>query len=128
MGYGHAPDATLTTSIRTRVGNGGRSRSGSWLAWDSGSWASAGSHNPGRILFPPWSSPASWACCRFSFWSNLETANERYGIYYLQSMLSIFAFSRLRPGCWRGVERSQWIAEWLRVAKRGMIFLVLAGS
>ncbi len=42
-------------------------------------------------------------------------------------MFSIFAFSRLTSGCWRGVERSQWIAEWLRLAKKGMIFFVDCG-
>jgi hypothetical protein len=47
-----------------------------------------------------------------------------YGIIYLQCLFSIFAFSRLTPGWWRGAERSQWVAEWVRLAKKGMIFLV----
>ncbi len=50
--------------------------------------------------------------------------NERYGIYYLQSVFSIFAFSRLTPGFWRGVERSRWALEWFKVAKKGMIILL----
>ena len=50
-----------------------------------------------RILFPHWSWPVSWACWRFPFCSNSEMANERYGIYFLQSIFSIFAFSRLTP-------------------------------
>jgi hypothetical protein len=53
--------------------------------------------------------------------------NERYGIYFLQSMFSIFAFSRLTSGSWRGVERSRWVAEWLILAKRGLILLVSCG-
>jgi hypothetical protein len=54
--------------------------------------------------------------------------NERYGIYFLQCMFSIFAFSRLTSGCWRGAERSQWVAEWLRLAKKGMILLAACGA
>lgn len=47
-----------------------------------------------------------------------------YGMIYLQCMLSIFAFSRLSPGCWRGAERSQWAEEWIKLAKWGLILLV----
>jgi hypothetical protein len=46
----------------------------------------------------------------------LRDENQRYGIYFLQSILSIFAFSRLNPRCWRGLERSQMTTEWLRLA------------
>jgi hypothetical protein len=53
--------------------------------------------------------------------------NERYGMYYLDAMFSIFAFSRLTSGWWRGVERSQWIAEWLGLAKKGMILIATCG-
>ena len=53
--------------------------------------------------------------------------DERYGIYFLQCMLSIFAFSRLRSGCWRGIERSQLVAEWLKLAGRGVLFLAVGG-
>lgn len=47
-----------------------------------------------------------------------------YGMIYLQCMLSIFAFSRLTSGCWRNAERSQWVEEWIKLAKWGLILLV----
>ena len=53
--------------------------------------------------------------------------DERYGIYFLQSMLSIFAFSRLTAGFWRGAQRGQWVSQWLRIAKSGMALLIAAG-
>jgi hypothetical protein len=51
--------------------------------------------------------------------------NERYGMYYLDSVFSIFAFSRLAPGWWRGAERARWAADWLKFASIG-VFLLLA--
>ena len=51
--------------------------------------------------------------------------NERYGLYYLDSVLSIFAFSRLTTGWWRGAERARWAAEWLRLASKGIIVLLV---
>ena len=51
--------------------------------------------------------------------------NERYGMYYLDSMFSIFAFSRLTPGWWHGDERARWSADWLKLTSIG-IFLILA--
>ena len=42
-------------------------------------------------------------------------------------MFSIFAFSRLRYDCWRASERPSWVAEWLTVAKWGMLFLGVIG-
>ena len=60
----------------------------------------------------------------FSLLLVLEGSNERYGIYFLQSVFSILAFSRLKSACWHGIERTRWAAEWLTLAKWGMIFLV----
>jgi hypothetical protein len=60
----------------------------------------------------------------FTVLLEFEHGEQRYGIYFLQSVFSILAFARLTSGCWRGVERSQWMAEWLRLAKKGMSFLV----
>ena len=51
---------------------------------------------------------------------------ERYGIYFLQSIFSVLAFSRLTSRFWRRDERAKWAAEWLSVATKGMIFLVAA--
>jgi hypothetical protein len=47
-----------------------------------------------------------------------ENGQQRYGIYFLQSLFSIFAFSRLTHGFWGRAARSQWVAEWLRLACR----------
>jgi hypothetical protein len=51
--------------------------------------------------------------------------NERYGMYYLDSVFSVFAFSRLTPGWYRGAERVQWAAEWLKFASLGIVFLLV---
>lgn len=51
--------------------------------------------------------------------------NQRYGLYYLDSVFSILAFSRLTPGWWRGAERAQWAVDWLKLASR-IIFLLFA--
>ncbi len=62
------------------------------------------------------------------FWLLMQLeGNERYGVYYLQAMFSIFAFSRLTPGWLRGAERSKWMIEWLRLAKNGLIALIACG-
>ncbi len=58
---------------------------------------------------------------------NLVDGGERYGMYFLQSMFSIFAFSRVTSRWWHGAERFQMIADWLRVAIKGMIFFVACG-
>ena len=50
--------------------------------------------------------------------------NERYGMYYLDSMFSIFAFSRLTSGWWRDTERARWITEWLRLTGKAVLFFV----
>ncbi len=50
--------------------------------------------------------------------------NERYGMYYLDSVFSIFAFSRLTSGWWRGAERAQWITEWLRLTGKAVAFFI----
>jgi hypothetical protein len=59
-----------------------------------------------------------------SFWLLMQLeGNERYGVYFLQAMFSIFAFSRLTPGCWKEPERSKWMLEWLKLTRSGLIFL-----
>jgi hypothetical protein len=64
----------------------------------------------------------------FSLVLHLRDDNERYGIYYLQAMFSIFAFSRLTSTCWRREERSRWAVEWFRLASYGMLALASAGA
>ena len=63
----------------------------------------------------------------FSLLFQLRDGNEKYGIHYLQSVLSIFAFSRLTSDCWRSAKRSQWVEDWLKVAKWGLIILLVCG-
>ncbi len=124
MGYGHASDAAQTT-INKNPG-------GYW--WVLAVWFMVGLAF--RIVGFRWISKplkdplaalvlASVICLlSFNLLLQFGHGEERYGMYYLQSMFSIFAFSCLMPGFWRGVERSQWIAEWLRLARNGMILLV----
>ena len=63
----------------------------------------------------------------FSLLIHLRDYNERYGLYFLQSLLSIFAFSRLKSEWWLGGERSEMVVDWLKMAKRGMIALGACG-
>jgi hypothetical protein len=63
----------------------------------------------------------------FTLLLSLKDANEKYGIYFLQCMFSIFAFSRMTSGWWYGAARFQMIADWLRLAIKGMILLVACG-
>jgi hypothetical protein len=63
----------------------------------------------------------------FTLLLSLKDANEKYGIYFLQCMFSIFAFSRMTSGWWHGAERFQIIADWLRLAIKGMILFVACG-
>jgi hypothetical protein len=126
MGYGHAPDAALATINRNPAEQ--------W--WMIAVWFIVGLGF--RIIGFLWISeplkdPLSalvlatvLGLLTFSLLLHLD-GNERYGIYFLQSMFSIFAFSRLTSGCWRGTERSQWITDWLRLATIGMVFLITCG-
>lgn len=51
-------------------------------------------------------------------------SNERYGMYYLDSMFSIFAFSRLKSDWWRDTERARWVTEWLRLTGKAVLFFI----
>jgi hypothetical protein len=63
----------------------------------------------------------------FSLVPQLPDGNERYGIYYLQCLFSILAFSRVSPGAWDDINRVRWTTEWLRLATKGMVILSIAG-
>ena len=128
MGYGHSPDAAQVM-IKEHV---------TWQWWTLVVWfvVGLGFRIVGfRWISQPFKDPLSAVVLisvvgllAFSLLLHLRDYNERYGIYFLQSIFSIFAFSRVTPGCWRGVERSQMIAEWLRPAKTGMILLTACGA
>jgi hypothetical protein len=53
--------------------------------------------------------------------------NERYGLYFLQAIFSIFAFAQLKPGFWRAGERAKWTGEWLRVVVGLLLVLAIGG-
>ena len=127
MGYGHAPDAALTTINRNPysewwmvavwivVGLGFRLVALRWISRPVGDPLSA------LVL-------ASFlGLLSFNLLFRFPRGEQRYGIYFLQSLFSIFAFSRLTSGCWRGIESSKWIAEWLTLAIKAMILLVACG-
>jgi len=128
MGYGHAPDAARLM-IKEHV---------TWQWWTLAVWfiVGLGFRIVGfSLISHPLKDPLSAMVLAsvsgflsFSLLLQLRDANERYGIYFLQSILSVFSFSQLTPGCWRGAERSQMIAAWLRGAKTGLILLIVFGA
>lgn len=59
----------------------------------------------------------------FAVMLHLIDDNERYGIYFLQAMLSIFAFSRMKSGFWLSPERPRWCASWLKLEGIGLLVL-----
>ena len=127
MGYDHAPDAALVNlnmnpawgwwplTIWFMVGLGFRITGFSWISQPMKDPLSA------TVL------ASVLGLLTFSLLLQLRDGNERYGINFLQCIFSIFAFSRLTSGCWHGVERCTTIAEWLRLAQKGMLFLTACG-
>jgi hypothetical protein len=126
MGYGHAPDAVGTT-IKTDLNWG-------WQWWTLVVWfvVGLGFRISGfRWISKPLRDPISALVLAtvvgfLLFFLLVQFPHEEqiYGVIYLQCIFSIFAFSRLTFGWWRGGERSQWAGEWLRLATKGMITLV----
>jgi hypothetical protein len=126
MGYGHGPDAQVKIN-----------HDAFQLWWMLTVWfvIGLGFRIVGfRWISQPFKDPLSavvlvsvLGLLFFSIVLDLELGAERYGIYFLQSIFSIFAFSRLPAGFWRSSERSQWVADWVRFAKRGLLPLVIAG-
>lgn len=127
MGYSHAGDATLAI-INRNPGS-------AWWALAVGFLVGLGFRIVGlRWISHPLTDPFSalvlasvLGLVSFTLLLQFEYGQQRYGLYFLQSIFSILAFSRLTPGCWRGAERSQWIAEWLRLAQRGAIVFAICG-
>jgi hypothetical protein len=127
MGYGHAPDSTLATINKNPTAE--------W--WVVAAWFMIGMGF--RIVGFRWISrplrdPLSALVLAtvvglilFSLLLQFEQEQQRYGIYFLQSLFSILAFSRLTSECWFGEKRSLWVADWLRLTKNGMILLTSCG-
>jgi hypothetical protein len=63
----------------------------------------------------------------FSVLIELYHSNERYGIYFLQALFSIFAFSRFPLDFWRRDERVKWVADWMETAKKGLLIFIVSG-
>ncbi len=127
MGYGQAPDAALAT-INRNPGS-------QWWSLTVGFLAGLGFRLLGfRWIRRPLKDPMALMVLAtfvgllgFSVFLSFDTGNERYGIYFLECMFSIFAFSRLRHDCWRASERASCVTEWLTVAKWGMFVLGVIG-
>jgi len=59
----------------------------------------------------------------FSLFLRFEHGQERYGMYFLQALFSVFAFSQMPAGWWRGPVRSRWAEDWMRVMAVALILL-----
>jgi hypothetical protein len=133
MGYGHAPDA-----METAFNSNQAWQNMAWQWWTLAIWfvVGLGLRILGlRWISRPWRDPlsalvlaSSVGLLMFFLLVQFHNGQESYGIVFLQCMLSIFAFSRLTSGSFHGAERSQLIAEWLGLAKKGMIFLAPCGA
>lgn len=127
MGYSHSPDVAKVMFKHNLAGQ--------W--WMVTVWFLAGLGLrlvAFRWIRQPWKDPMAVlvpvtvvGLLGFSLLLQLWDGNERYGIYFLQSIISIFAFPRLSPGWWHGAERSRLAAEWLSVAKAGMLLMAALG-
>jgi hypothetical protein len=123
MGYGHAPDATATM-LKEHI---------AWQWWTLVMWLVAvlGFRILGlRWIEQPWKVPVAALVLAtvvgllfFSLALHLRDNNEHYGFYFLQSLFSIFAFSRMTSGSWYGDERVRLVEDWLGIAIKTMILL-----
>lgn len=127
MGYSHAPDAALATFNR----NPGPQ----WWSLTVGFIIGLGFRLIGfRWIKRPFNDPVALlvlvtfvGLLGFTVFLRLATGNQHYGVYFLECMFSIFAFSRLRRDWWRASGRTGWVAEWLTVATWGMLLLGAGG-
>jgi hypothetical protein len=128
MGYGHAPHAAGAGIRLSQL----PSRWWSYVMWFSFglgfriiSFAWVTEESRDQIAALVWVSFAGLLL--FSWVGALWAETERYGIYYLQAVFSIFAFSRMTPGFWRNPVRDQLLVEWLSLAIKGLALFMAAG-
>jgi len=127
MGYSHAPDASATI-LNVHI---------TWQWWTLVMWlmAGLGFRIVGfRWITRPLKEPVAALVLAtvlgllfLSLALHLRDNNEHYGIYFLQSLFSIFAFSRMTSGSWYGVERVRLVEGWLGIAIKTMILLCSCG-
>jgi len=63
----------------------------------------------------------------FSWVGALWAGTEHYGVYYLQAIFSVFAFSRWPWKFWQSDARGKWVAEWLGYEKWGLLLFTIGG-
>ncbi len=123
MGFGHAPDA-VSTRIALQITQQW-SLLAIWFLVGLGfritgfSWISKPLKDPLSILV----FATVLGFLSFFLLVHFRNGEEVYGLFFLQSVFSIFAFSRLPYGFWRPGERSRLILEWLRFGTIGAIVL-----
>jgi hypothetical protein len=128
MGYGHAPDAVRAT-IKPELDRqwwtvGAAFLIGLGFRIVSFRWISKPLRDPlSALVFA-----TVLGLLVFFLLYHLRGGEEIYGIYFLQSMFSIFGFSRLTPGFWLGSERSRWVEEWLRPTAKGALVIAVCGA
>lgn len=64
----------------------------------------------------------------FSWLGALWAGTEHYGVYYLQAILAVFAFSRLPEGFWRTSARREWVTQWLSYERHGLLLFTIGGA
>jgi len=125
MGYGHAPDATRAV-IGTKLTD-------QWGTIVNAFLIGLGFRILGfRWISKPFKDPVSVlvlatvvGLIAFFLFVHFKGGEEIYGVYFAQSVFSIFAFSQLKSGSWRGGERVHWTEDWLRLARNGAFVLGL---
>jgi len=128
MGYGHAP---LAAKAGIRLGN----LPANWWAFAmwfsvalgirliSFEWVTKPLQDPLAMLVVV----SFVGLLSFSWLGDLYYDTQHYGVYFLQAVLSIFAFSRLASDFWRGEKRERWVADWLRLVTKGLLLFTAAG-
>lgn len=127
MGYGHSPDAPLVLKHHATAQwwmllmwfltvLGFRMVGFRWISWPI-------FKEPISVLVL--ASVLGWLAIALLL--NLVDGAERYGMYFLQSIFSILAFSRVPSRWWNRAEFVDLIADWLKVAIRVLVFLVPCG-
>jgi hypothetical protein len=123
MGYGHAPDAARATfgmklgvqwgtvAVAFMIGLGLRILGFQWIS------------KPLRDPVSALVLATFLGLLLFFLIVHFTGGEEIYGVYFVQSVFSVFAFSRLTPGFWHGLERSEWVEDWLGLAKKGTLLV-----